>query len=450
MSLNKYFVSAREKFGNRQFLYVVIAVALLFAGFSGGFIFEAESSCPDVDGCVNLGYGGVSELVERSELPSGEIELFEAQTHKPTELDAADIYEEVRPSVVEISVQRDSKVGRTRGSGFVYREGGYILTNAHVIEGSEKVIVSFYHGESIEAEIVAKDHYGDIAVLKIDTRNLDFELKPLEIGSSSDLRPGESVIAIGNPFGLAGTITTGIVSQVQRTIDPATYEDIERAYPIPAAIQIDATINPGNSGGPLLNRRGEVVGINTAIMTETGQFSGVGFAISSDLFDKVAESLIEDQVYIYPHIGVSGHSVDAFLAEERGLDQSWGFLVIEIFEGSPAEESDLEVDDLIVGVDGERVLGIEDILSYIVLEREPGDTITIDVLRDGETEFVDLVLGERPPIDSTPIEQTYNFEVDGHLPWMLIGTVVIFGTVIIIIGVFFIAKRMGERRKGGL
>ena len=319
------------------------------------------------------------------------------------------LFEKAEPAVIQVNVKKIQSEGATEevpggsGSGFVYDDTGHIITNNHVIDDALKITVTFLDGESYAAEIVGNDADLDLAVLKINARNS--YLHHLELGSSSELKVGQQVVAIGNPFGLSGSMTTGIVSQIGRLLPQ------ESGYSIPNVIQTDAAINPGNSGGPLLNLNGEVVGINTAIQSETGNFTGVGFAIPSDTVNKVVPILIRDGGIRHPWLGVSGIDIDYELAEIRGLDSTKGFLIVSVIEGSPADIAglmgtetremidgrDVPMDgDIIIKIDGELVRKIADILVHLQMEKLVGDEMVLTILRDGEVMDKTIFLGERP------------------------------------------------------
>ena len=319
------------------------------------------------------------------------------------------LFEKAEPAVIQVNVKKIQSEGATEevpggsGSGFVYDDTGHIITNNHVIDDALKITVTFLDGESYAAEIVGNDADLDLAVLKINARNS--YLHHLEIGSSSELKVGQQVVAIGNPFGLSGSMTTGIVSQIGRLLPQ------ESGYSIPNVIQTDAAINPGNSGGPLLNLNGEVVGINTAIQSETGNFTGVGFAIPSDTVNKVVPILIRDGGIRHPWLGVSGIDIDYELAQIRGLDSTKGFLIVSVIEGSPADIAglmgtetremidgrDVPMDgDIIIKIDGELVRKIADILVHLQMEKLVGDEMVLTILRDGEVMDKTIFLGERP------------------------------------------------------
>ncbi|WP_455277313.1 S1C family serine protease [[Eubacterium] cellulosolvens] len=316
------------------------------------------------------------------------------------------IYESIEPSVVKITNRGESfLMGEyySEGSGFVYDKKGHIITNNHVVEGADSIEVTFLDGEIYKAEIIGTDAYSDIGVVKIDIP--PDQLKPVYLGDSSEIQIGERVYAIGTPFGLSGSMTEGIVSQLGRTL-PAV-----GGYLTPSVIQVDAAINPGNSGGPLLNINGEVIGVNTAIQSETGVFSGVGFAIPSNLVKKVASSLISYGEHKHAWIGISGMSLNIQLAEIIGLNNTKGFLIQEVTEGSPAERAGLHggeeivtIDDqevkiggdVVIGADDINIIRLEDLLVYLEYEKSPGDYIVLKIIRDGDIMDVKVLLGERP------------------------------------------------------
>ncbi len=321
-------------------------------------------------------------------------------------LSLVDIFEKTEPGVVRINVLRAPDITTNDngvGSGFVYDKQGHIVTNMHVIQAAEAIRVTFLDGNSYPAVVIGEDIFTDIAVIRV---NVDASiLHPLVFGNSSSLKVGEQIAAIGNPFGLSGSMTSGIVSQVGRLL-PSNV-----GYSIPDVIQTDAAINPGNSGGPLLNMRGEVIGINNAIQSTTGEFAGVGFAIPSLTAMTVVPNLIIDNSYSHPWIGISGRDVGFDTAELMGLDNAVGFLVVDVIENSPAEMAGLlpsddtvEINgaelriggDVILGVDGNDVRKISDILIYLQRSKSVGDELVLDVFRDGEMVKVYLTLQHRP------------------------------------------------------
>jgi len=311
------------------------------------------------------------------------------------------IYEDVKDSVVMITVE--TTYGTGVGSGFVYDDKGHIVTNNHVVSDGIQFTVSFLDGTVLSATLVGQDPDTDLAVLKIDPK--DMQLKPLKLGNSSNLKIGEQIIAVGNPFELAGSVTLGIVSQKGRLLPT------ERGYLIPGIIQIDAAVNPGNSGGPLLNSRGEVVGVTTAIESMTGQFAGIGYAISSNIVARVVPVLIEKGRYTHSYLGISGIELNSAIADAIGIKAKQGFLVTNVSPGSPAASAGIRAGnrtitvsgqsikvggDVIVAINGIPVKGLDDILTYLVEKTSPGDKITLTVIRNGVTMDISVTLGERP------------------------------------------------------
>ena len=321
------------------------------------------------------------------------------------ELSLIEIFENSESGVVRVNVQKNSEeqIPAGVGSGFVFDKQGHIITNAHVVDGATKVIITFLDGREYNAEIVGVDTFTDIAVVKV---NADLSLlHPLTLGDSSSLKVGEPIAAIGNPFGLSGSMTSGIVSQLGRLLPSGS------GYSIPDVIQTDAAINPGNSGGPLLNMRGSVVGINTAIQSATGEFTGVGFAVPSQTVAKIVPSLIKEGEYKHPWIGISGRDIDPDLAKVLNLKDAVGFLIVTVIPDSPADiaglhgsEKVVEVDgveytiggDIILSVDGNEVRKISDILIHLQRAKAVGDDLVLEILRDGRTSNFTLTLGERP------------------------------------------------------
>lgn len=340
-------------------------------------------------------------IVEQNQIPNAIGESTEIFSKK---LSLIEIFEKSEPGVVRVNVQRgEESEGGGVGSGFVFDKKGHIITNSHVVNNAKKVIVTFLDGRSYNAEIIGVDKFTDIAVIKV---NSDLVLlHPLSLGDSSNLKVGEQIAAIGNPFGLSGSMTSGIVSQLGRLLPSGA------GYSIPDVIQTDAAINPGNSGGPLLNMRGDVVGINTAIQSTTGEFTGVGFAIPSQTVAKIVPTLIQKGEYKHPWIGIAGRDIDPDLANVLELKEAVGFLVITVVEDSPAQKagligSDKSIEaeginypvggDIILSVDGIEVRKIDDILIHLQRAKSVGDEMVLEILRDGRTTNVTITLQERP------------------------------------------------------
>jgi len=318
-----------------------------------------------------------------------------------------ELYEAVNPAVVNIQVQQ--QVGNSfqedqlqfgQGSGFLFDELGRIVTNFHVVSGAESLTVIFADGSSSVAEIVGTDPGSDLAVILVE--DLPEGILPLSLGDSDALRVGEQVVAIGNPFGLQGTMTTGIVSALGRTLPSQAQVAGGGQFSIPSIIQTDTAINPGNSGGPLLNLAGEVVGINTAIESPVRQFSGVGFAVPSDAVGRIVPVLIERGSFPHPWLGIAGTDLNSQIRQELDLNQDQlGILIVSVLEGGPASEAGLRGQDggegdLITSVDGIEIRDFEDLLTYITDETSVGQTITLSVLRDAQQIEVSIELSERP------------------------------------------------------
>ena len=319
-----------------------------------------------------------------------------------------ELFEKSESGVVRIDVDKinSSRETGSLGSGFVFDDLGHIITNAHVVESASSVTITFLDGSQYNAQIIGSDKFTDIAVIKVEEKPR--YLHPLQMGDSSTLKVGEQVAAIGNPFGLSGSMTSGIVSQIGRLLPSQ-----DTGFSIPNVIQTDAAINPGNSGGPLLNMAGKVMGINTAIQSGTGQSAGIGFAVPSNTILKVVPVLIEKGKYSHPWIGISGKDIDPELAKVRDLDQSKGFLIVTVVPGSPAEiaglkgVSEIKIigdkeypadGDIIISVDGKEVRKISDILIHLQEEKSVGDEMILGILRDGEVMHIILALVERPDL----------------------------------------------------
>ena len=332
-----------------------------------------------------------------------------------TELSLTDLFQKVESSVVQITDSSETDVFESRlGSGFVYDDNGHIITNHHVVSGGggNRLDVTFPDGTVYRASLIGSDPSADIAILYVEEVSKE-KLLPLSLADSSKVRVGERVAAIGNPFGLSGSLSTGIVSGVGRQIP--TQE--EEGFTIPDIIQTDAPINPGNSGGPLLNMRGEVIGINSAIYSTTGQFAGVGFAIPSNTIAQIVPSLITTGSYHHPWLGVAGRDMTPGIADRLGLDEPRGFLVMDVVAGSPAEKAgilrgnqDTVIDgipirlggDVIIAVDNNTVRKIDDLLAYVEVEKSVGDDLKLTILRQGQTMEVIATLAARPSQQESP------------------------------------------------
>ncbi len=344
-------------------------------------------------------------VVTPTPLPQGVLDEVTAE-----DLLLISIYERVNPAVVNIQVMKPLALGLDQdffqegeGSGFIIDQEGHIVTNNHVVEDAEELQVTLHDGTIVEAEVLGTDPYSDLAVIDID---LPPELlNPVQLGDSDQLQVGQRAIAIGNPFGLEGTLTTGIISALGRTL-PA-----ERLFNIPEIIQTDAAINPGNSGGPLLDAEGQVVGVNTAIRTTTGFGAGVGFAVPVNLVKRVAPQLIAEGSYAHTWLGITGTTITPLLVNQLGLPVDKGVLVSEVLADSPAEKAGIrggtqqveirgrrvsQGGDIIIRIDGREIVQFEDLLGYLVMQTEVGQEVTLDIVRDGAERTLMVVLEARP------------------------------------------------------
>jgi len=351
-------------------------------------------------------------------LPASAIAQADAE-----ELLLVNIYERVNPSVVNIVITMDDKNNQAannlfptqgQGSGFVVDTQGHIVTNNHVVQDANKIEVTFFDGTTLEAKFVGSDPDSDLAVIKVAAPAES--LRPVDWGNSDGVKVGQRAVAIGNPFGLAGSLTSGIVSALGRSLPTEN-----GAFSIPEIIQTDAAINPGNSGGPLLNSEGQVIGVNTAIVPRRDplggerSFLGVGFAVPSNLAKRVVPSLIKTGKYQHPWIGFSGNSVTKEIAEAMKLSGPGGALVVQVISGSPADKAGLrggtrEVvlpsgldttigGDVIKAINGEKIQDFNDLISFLSRRCEVNQKVALTIIRGGKEQTVDMVLGPRPDAD---------------------------------------------------
>jgi len=338
-------------------------------------------------------------------------------TGKAPDSPLTQIFKQVENSVVQITTKTSNpnlqiiingnQLGgqsKRLGSGFVYDKQGHILTNNHVIDGATSADVTFVDGNTYRAKVIGKDPSSDIAVLQITDNFSPENLIPLSIVNSSSLQVGQQVIAIGNPFGLSDTMTTGIVSQMGRLLP-----NPDSGFSTPGAIQTDAPINPGNSGGPLLNMQGQVIGINTAINSATGQFSGIGFAVPSNMIIKEVSTIIQTGTYNHPWLGIAGGAITPDIAQNAGLQLNYkGVIVSSVQSGSPAEKAGLQgmtqndfsntqTGDIITKIDGHSLRSIDDLINYIDMHKSIGDNVVLTVNRHGQLKDLNLELQARPP-----------------------------------------------------
>ena len=312
------------------------------------------------------------------------------------------LYERVSPSVVHIGVTGEGGAGGGTGSGFVLETGGHIVTNNHVIEDAERILVRFFDDTTVDAELVGADPDSDLAVIRVDVPAR--LLEPVELGDSAALRVGQRAIAVGNPFGFEQTMTSGIISALGRVVRQ------ESGFSLPQLIQTDAAINPGNSGGPLLDSQKRVIGVTTLIFSSSGSSAGVGFAVPVNTVKRVAPALIETGRYADPWLGISGQGVTPTLAEALGLAAEWGVQLRRVVPDGPADRAGLQgsgqqivVDglprltggDIIVALNGLAVRDMDDLIIRLS-ETLVGQRVTLTIVRDDEEQSVEVTLEERP------------------------------------------------------
>jgi len=391
----------------KKFLILGTIVAIFVLGFSIGSstiygLLESEMS--DLESQINdLEYQFIKE--------KSSVKNFTEYSYYFNESSLASIYNEVKDSIVVISAISSYKTFfdefeyEVQGSGFIYEFDGecVIITNNHVVSDVSDIVITFSNGNSYPGDLIGSDAYSDLAVLSVEAR--PEELKPLEIKCSQSLKVGEPVIAVGNPRGLDNTMTTGIISQTGRTIK----ESDTGGFLIADVIQTDVAINPGNSGGALLNYNGEVIGITTAIIQDS---EGLGFSIPSNTILKEIPDLVKNGSYInHSYLGVSGADMSYSIAKAMNVDMTYGWLVVDVEENSPADKADLQKGDelveindknmivggdIIISIDGDRIVDGDALLSYLERYTKPDQLITLTVIRDNEQIDVEVELGRRP------------------------------------------------------
>ena len=395
-----------------RFSTTLIVIIIITSLLAGGLIGYSISNLT-ISGSVNDLQNQISALHEQiSNLQSAPDATGQNNTYIIGEnASLASLYSEVKDSIVVIrglTVQYDifqrAYYSSVQGSGFIYNYEGQmvVITNYHVVEDAINVTVTFINGDGYAATLLGSDPYADLAVLSTDAPQSEYH--PLEIVSSSTLSVGDSVIAVGGPYGLAGSMTTGIVSAMGRTITDET-----SSYPIANVIQMSAPINPGNSGGPLLNYEGQVVGITTAIVSDS---EGLGFAIPSSAILREIASLVEDGTYDqHPWIGAAGTDMTYEIAEKMGVDVTYGWLIAQVTSGGPADEANLQGGtqqvtvagnaviiggDIVIALNGVRITGIDDLSTYLEENTLPNQTIDVTIIRNNQSLTVQLTIGIRP------------------------------------------------------
>lgn len=388
-----------------KFLAIVTVLALSI--ISCGLFTAAPTSAPAVPSPAQ------PAVVTQVVVPAPEVKAPPVLDLSASQDALIKLYKNANPGVVAIRVLTPQ--GGALGSGFVIDNQGHIVTNYHVVEGETELEVAFSSGYKVRGKVIGTDLDSDLAIVEVNAPAS--EIHPLALGDSDQLQVGQTVVAIGNPFGLQGTMTVGIVSGLGRTVESLHTTDTG-TFTAGNVIQTDAAINPGNSGGPLLDLNGKVVGVNQSIrtgnFTTTGEpsNSGVGFAVSINIVKRVSPDLIAKGTYEYPYLGITSSGTDLTLQqqEELGLSQSTGVYVTSVTSGGPADragiiggdQNNLTNDgmpkggDLIIAVDNRPVANFNDLISYLVENKSPGDKVTLTVLREGKQMTIDVTLDKRP------------------------------------------------------
>jgi S1-C subfamily serine protease len=405
-------LATNQKLEKRRFSAILIVTIIGVSLVAGGLGYLVSNLT--MSGSISDLQNQVSALQgEVLNLQSTPIVSYQNSTYFVGEnASLAPLYAEVKDSVVVIrglTVQYDvfgrAYYSQAQGSGFVYNFTGQmvIITNYHVVQDALNVTVTFINGNGYEATVLGSDPYADLAVLSANASQSEY--KPLEIVSSSQLDVGDPVVAVGGPYGLAGSMTTGIVSALGRTITDETSN-----YPIANVIQTSTPINPGNSGGPLLNYEGQVVGITTAIVSNS---QGLGFAIPSSVILREINSLITDGTYDqHPWLGASGTDMTYEIAKTMNVNETYGWLIAQVASGGPADDAGLQggtrqvtVDgqsiiiggDIIIALSGTRITGTDDLSTFLEEHTLPGQTINVTIIRNGQEMTLPLKVGTRPP-----------------------------------------------------
>jgi S1-C subfamily serine protease len=372
----------KERYGrfSSEFLLVILFTGLLAGSITTYYIAYQQISSLRND-VSNLG-AHVSKLWGFQNVTYQNITIYQNTTS------LTELYETVKDSAVLI--HGTTSTGAVQGSGFVYNFSGImvVITNYHVVHGTTSISVTFSNGNGYSARVNGTDPYADLAVLLVDAPENEF--KPLEIVGSSILRVGDPVIAIGNPYGLVGSLTTGVVSALNRTIT----EDYTGGFAIANIIQTSAPINPGNSGGPLLNYCGKVIGITTAIVEDS---QGLGFAIPSNTILREMASLVLSGTYEgHSYLGVTGTDMNYETAQQLGVSVTYGWRIVGYRNPSPAQSGGVQIGDIIIGLNGSRIRNGDDLATYLEENTLPGETLIITVVRGNLQAHVTVTLGARP------------------------------------------------------
>lgn len=364
------------------FLILIFVAGLLVGGMITSYILLHQITQLE-DNVANLA-SQISQISGNQTVYNQTITIYQNTTS------LTELYGKVKDSVVLI--RGESSTGTVQGSGFVYNFTGrmFVVTNNHVVHGTSSTSVTFSNGNGYAARINGTDPYADLAILTVSAPEMEF--KPLQVISSSTLNVGDPVVAIGNPYGLVGSMTTGVISALGRTI---TEEEYTGGFAIANIIQTSAPINPGNSGGPLLNFDGKVVGITSAIVEQS---QGLGFAVPSNTILREMFALVTTGTYEgHSYLGVKGVDMDYNQAQNMHINITYGWKIVEVVQDGPADKADVRADDILIGINSKRIRNSDEMSSYLEENTLPGETVMLNITRGDKTIQLALVLGKRPP-----------------------------------------------------
>lgn len=364
------------------FLILIFVAGLLVGGMITSYILLHQITQLE-DNVANLA-SQISQISGNQTVYNQTITIYQNTTS------LTELYGKVKDSVVLI--RGESSTGTVQGSGFVYNFTGrmFVVTNNHVVHGTSSTSVTFSNGNGYAARINGTDPYADLAILTVSAPEMEF--KPLQVISSSTLNVGDPVVAIGNPYGLVGSMTTGVISALGRTI---TEEEYTGGFAIANIIQTSAPINPGNSGGPLLNFDGKVVGITSAIVEQS---QGLGFAVPSNTILREMFALVTTGTYEgHSYLGVKGVDMDYNQAQNMHINITYGWKIVEVVQDGPADKADVQADDILIGINSKRIRNSDEMSSYLEENTLPGETVMLNITRGDKTIQLALVLGKRPP-----------------------------------------------------
>lgn len=373
----------RRAASSTTIIVLIFVAGLILGGMVSSYVLireihSLESNISDLQSQISKIHGGQN-------ITQQNITIYQNSTS------LTEIYEKVKDSVVLVRGETDN--GTVQGSGFVYNytDAIVIITNNHVVHSTNSLSITFSNGNGYAAIINGTDPYADLAVISAPNAPQN-EFKPLEIVSSTTLKVGNLVLAIGNPYGLVGSMTTGVISALNRTIDESEYTG---GFAIANIIQTSTPINPGNSGGPLLNLDGKVIGITTAIVADS---QGLGFAVPSNTILREIFSLVENGTYEgHPYLGVNGSDMDYETAKAMHINVTYGWRIVNTVSGGPASDAGIQANDIIIGMNGTRIRNGDEMSSYLIENALPGQTVNTRIARGNQTLTLPVILGHRPP-----------------------------------------------------